>query len=218
MFDDVKIIIPARRNSKGLPFKNRKLFNTTIEMIPEELRGLVIVSTDDEWIIDECRTLKLKFDKRSPELAEDNTSTLVVMMDLYKRRVIVDDDVIVMLYLTYPERTWLNVSGCLAMFKHKNLRSVLGKKKIKGTHPYLYMFDIGNNQGKQLVQHDLYRRQDYPEVFEISHFLCIFNGYEVNNICPTLNNNLYGKHTVFYDIDDVVDVDTQDDLNQYLKK
>jgi len=212
MFDDVKIIIPARRNSKGFPFKNRELFDITINKIPEEFLGSIIVSTDDEWIIEKCQEYDLKYDHRKPELANDGTSTMEVMMDLYERKLILDDDTVVMLYLTYPERTWLEVLDCLITFKFNNLSSLLCKKEIKGTHPYLYMLDIGNNRGAQLIAHDLYRRQHYPKVFELSHFICIFKGYEVCNTNPLLNNNLYGKHTFFYDIGDVIDVDTKEDL------
>ena len=45
-------VIPARRNSKGFPFKNRKLLDYTINEIPIELHGKTIVSTDDEEIIE----------------------------------------------------------------------------------------------------------------------------------------------------------------------
>ena len=49
----MKFIIPARKDSKGLPGKNRILLQHTIEQIPKELEGDVIVTTDDEHIIDE---------------------------------------------------------------------------------------------------------------------------------------------------------------------
>ena len=76
------------------------------------------------------------------------------------------------------------------------------------------MFDLDNNKGSQLVKHNLYRRQDYPAVFEISHYVCIFNVNELTN----LNNNLYNDETFFFKIDDVVDVDTKTDLDGVLRK
>ena len=87
---------------------------------------------------------------------------------------------------------------------------LLCKKDIKGTHPYLYMFDLGDNKGKQLIEHNLYRRQDYPKVFELSHFISIFKVSELDN----LNNNLYNDETIFYQINNVIDVDTVNDLNK----
>jgi CMP-N-acetylneuraminic acid synthetase len=119
-----------------------------------------------------------------------------------------------MLYLTYPERTWLDIKDAYTFFVDNEANSLLCKKDIKSTHPYLYMFDLDNNKGSQLVKHNLYRRQNYPVVFEISHYVCIFNVNEFTN----LNNNLYNDETFFFKIDDVVDVDTKTDLDGVLRK
>ena len=56
----MKFIIPARKDSKGLPGKNRILLQHTIEQIPKELEGDVIVTTDDEHIIDELKNTNFK--------------------------------------------------------------------------------------------------------------------------------------------------------------
>ena len=76
------------------------------------------------------------------------------------------------------------------------------------------MYDLGDNKGKQIITHDLYRRQDYPKCFEISHFICIFKVNELNN----LNKNMYNDNTIFFPIDCVVDVDTQKDFDKVVKK
>ena len=47
----MKIVIPARKGSKGVPFKNRKLLNHTLKIIPEFLKKDIIITTDDEEII-----------------------------------------------------------------------------------------------------------------------------------------------------------------------
>ncbi len=43
--------IPARKNSKGIKNKNRKLLDFTIRQIPSHLHASTIVSTDDEEIL-----------------------------------------------------------------------------------------------------------------------------------------------------------------------
>ena len=48
--------------------------------------------------------------------------------------------------------------------------------------------------GKQLVDHDLYRRQDYPKVFELSHLVTIFDVSEL----PNLNENIYNDKTIYF--------------------
>ena len=69
-------------------------------------------------------------------------------------------------------------------------------------------------KGEQLIKHDLYRRQDYPNCFEISHFICIFEVSELNN----LNKNMYNHDTVFYKIGEVVDVDELTDIEKFYDK
>jgi len=212
-----KFIIPARRNSKGLPFKNRKLFDIFLDKTPENLlTGLIhshslIVSTDDESIIEKCVSKSINYLNRDSNLALDTTSTKEVMIDLYNKNYIFNDDIVVMLYLTYPERNWDDIGNAIDTFVKNGSRSLLCKKEITSTHPYLYMLEIDKNKGKQLVAHDLYRRQDYPKVFEISHYICIFKGGELKN----LNNNLYNEDTFFLPINSVIDVDTENDLLKY---
>ncbi len=212
--NNVKILIPARRNSKGLPFKNRILFDHTIDIIPVELRNKVLVSTDDEVLIEKAKLMGLDVSVRPDSLAEDETSTKDVVLYHINNGDINTNDVIVMLYLTYPERTWGDVVRAYNIFNEFKVNSLLCKKEIKGTHPYLYMFDIGNNKGEQLVKHDLYRRQDYPLVFEISHYIAIFNVSYISE----LNNNLYDNETFFLKINDVTDVDTKVDLDGVFSK
>jgi CMP-N-acetylneuraminic acid synthetase len=208
----IKYVIPARRNSKGLPFKNRKLFDYTIKSIPYEFLSSVIVTTDDEVIIEKCKSFGVNYFFRDPSLALDETSTKDVITDLVNRGLLSDDDICVMLYLTYPERNWDDVTKAILFIDKNKAKSLLCKKDIQGTHPYLFMFDNNDNTGTQLVTHNLYRRQDYPKVFEISHFISIFEVTELFN----LNNNLYNKDTIYYPIGNVVDVDTKNDLSKIL--
>ena len=208
----IKYIIPARRNSKGLPFKNRMLFEYTIKSIPYEFLNSVIISTDDEVIIEKCKSLDLNYIFRDPLLALDETSTKDVIIDLVSMGLLTNEDTCVMLYLTYPERTWDDITKAMSFMEDNQAKSLLCKKHIQGTHPYLFMFDNNNHTGTQLVNHDLYRRQDYPKVFELSHFISIFEVAELFN----LNNNLYNKDTIYYPIGDVIDVDTKKDLNKIL--
>ncbi len=206
----MKIIIPARMGSKGLPFKNRTLFKYTAESIPNELRGDTFVTTDDSDIMIMARAHGFNVIDRPFCLAQDTTSTKDVLIhalgeinpDPY-------EDVIV-LYLTYPQRSWKDVKSAMeyADSLDFSVNSLLCKKECPS--PYLMMFEKGPF-GTQVIPHDLYRRQDYPSCFEISHFVIIFKAHYINN----LNSILYSETTVFYGIDDVVDVDLQRDLNQF---
>ena len=208
----VKIVIPARKGSKGLPHKNVKLFESTAGIIPKSVSGKgVIVTTDDEQI--ETMAAMHRFDviQRSAKLSSDDADMRSVLENVIENQCIFNDEIIIMLYLTYPERTWEDVQNALDWFIKVDAKSMLCRQPVK-TDPYLCMLEDGF-KGRQMVPHDYYRRQDYPKVFEISHFIFIALAGEIYN----LNKNLYNADTMFYDIDRVHDIDTGEDLKKYEK-
>tara|TARA_R110000824_G_scaffold197409_13_gene380880 strand:- start:5883 stop:6518 length:636 start_codon:yes stop_codon:yes gene_type:complete len=208
----MKIIIPARQGSKGLPFKNRKLLDYTIDKIPQKYFKDTYVTTDDETILEKISFKGLNGIKRSRELSEDTVSIKPVMADVVKKLDLDETEMIVMLYLTYPQRSWEEIESAIAFLKENKAKSLLCRKELK-VSPYLCMIENGL-KGEQLIKHDLYRRQDYPNCFEISHFICIFEVSELNN----LNKNMYNHDTVFYKIGEVVDVDELTDIEKFYDK
>jgi CMP-N-acetylneuraminic acid synthetase len=209
MNKNFNILIPARCNSKGLPFKNRILIDFTLNSIPDEYKDNIIVNTDDEVLINKCIRDCIRYYVRPKELGLDETSTKDVVVDMINNNYLEGDTI--MLYLTYPERTWDDVTSAYNFFVSKSAKSLLCKKEHKGAHPYLCMYEDIGNKGIQIVEHNLYRRQDYPAIFEISHFISIFNSNEVSY----LNNNLYNKNTIFFKIEEKVDVDSIEDLYNF---
>jgi CMP-N-acetylneuraminic acid synthetase len=212
----MKIIIPARFGSKGLPLKNRLLFKYTADIIPNNLISETIVTTDDPEIKKMAKEYGFEVVDRPKNLAEDNTSIRDVIMHTINEKHIQHNSFIVMLYLTYPKRTWADIESAtdfLLQYYEKNLSdSLLCKKSIKSS-PYLYMEERGHSgvYGKQIIPHDLYRRQDYPTCFEISHYISIFKASSIYK----LNRNMYCDSTVFYQIPDTIDVDTENDLIKF---
>lgn len=208
----VYYIIPARKGSKGLPHKNRSLLSYTIKSLPKKVHKRVIVTTDDEWMWEELEEYHIKVYKRDPALAKDTTSMREVLIDLARGLRFQPNDDFVNLYLTYPERTYEEIRDALKFYREHDAASLLCKKEIK-SHPYLCMEEDGH-KGKQIVSHNLYRRQDYPSCFELSHYISITKVSELSN----LNKNLYNEDTIFYPIEDVIDVDTKSDLARYKKE
>ena len=87
--------IPARKGSKGLPGKNKKLFagkplvRWSIEQAAEtKLFDAIIVSSDDEDILQiasDCKDLKVVPIERHPELSGDESDLDEVMFDFFAR-------------------------------------------------------------------------------------------------------------------------------------
>ena len=207
----MKIVIPARKGSKGLPGKNAILINQTLSTIPNYVKDSVIITTNDGKVIDQSAGYQILL--RNNELSGDDVSTKDVLSNVLQQYNIPDEEIIMMLYLTYPERTWTDIEAALNFFIDNKAKSLLCRVEPK-SHPYLCMFSEDGNKGRQIVEHNLYRRQDYPECFELSHFICIFRANELEK----LNKNLYNKDTIFYKIKRPVDVDTKEDLQRYYDK
>jgi len=211
--DDIFFIIPARRDSKGLPFKNRKLLDYTLNEFPNDIRKKVIVTTNDEEIIKKLSKTEFNILKREERLSDDGTSIRDVMQNVIEKYHLDENCTIVMLYLTSPNRKYEDIQKIIKFYsenKYKTLTCCVEPK----THPYLCLFKKGNGMGKQIIPHDLYRRQDYPECFELSHFVCIFQVSEINN----LNKNMYNDNTYFYQIDGDADIDYKIDLELFEKQ
>ena len=205
-------IIPARRDSKGLPFKNRKLLDYTINNIPIELHEKTIVTTNDEKIIEKLSATNINVLRRDEQLCLDDISIKDVMLDVVKKFQMKSNDIIVMLYLTSPDRKFSDIKKILGYYYERKIKTLTCCVEPK-THPYLVLFKKENQKGEQVVKHDLYRRQDYPECFEIRHFVCIFQVDEIQK----LNSNMYNESTIFYKIDSDIDVDHENDLKEFLK-
>ena len=187
-------VIPARKGSKGFPNKNRILFNNTFSLIPEKLHERVIITTNDDKIINFVKGTSVKVIQRTEELSADNISIKPVLEDVVKQVGLNEDDVIVMLYLTYPDRLWSEVYNCYSFMLEMDANSLLCGQDIK-SHPYLCMYKSGF-RGRQIIKHDLYRRQDYPECFELSHYVAVLKVSELKK----LNYNLYNKDTIYYQL------------------
>ena len=205
-------IIPARRDSKGLPFKNRKLLDYTINNMPIELHEKTIVTTNDEKIIEKLSATNINVLRRDEQLCLDDISIKDVMLDVVKKFQMKSNDTIVMLYLTSPDRKFSDIKKILGYYYERKIKTLTCCVEPK-THPYLVLFKKENQKGEQVVKHDLYRRQDYPECFEIRHFVCIFQVDEIQK----LNSNMYNESTIFYKIDSNIDVDHENDLKEFLK-
>ena len=206
----MKIVIPARKGSKGLPFKNRKLFRYTADIIPNEYSHLVYVVTDDDEISKYAKSYSFNVVNRPEDISQDTTSTKEVMEYCVSLISEHPSETIVMLYLTYPQRKWKHVIDSINEYNNSNSESLLCKLEISNS-PYLMLKEEDNSKGSQLFKHDLFRRQDYPKCFEISHYISIFKSKSRNK----LNSNMYNEDTIFFKIpSSVIDVDTQKDIDE----
>ena len=206
----MKIVIPARKDSKGIPFKNRKLFDYTANTIPKSEYKNTIVSTNDSQIISLAKEYGFIIHNRSESNASDNASTKDFMLEVIGDLCLTGD--ICMLYLTYPQRTWQEIKKAQVFYRKHGARSLLCREEVE-THPYVCLYEDGDFKGKQVIDHDLCRRQDYPKCFKVCHKIAIFNQQEIHN----LNSNIYNEDTIYFPIKKTLDIDTPFDLERIKK-
>ena len=198
-------IIPARAGSKGLPFKNRLLLPYTLKALTSEQKTKTIISTDDDEIKKQADAAGVQWITRPAYLATDETNTRDVLIN-FRNAFNVHNETFCLLYLTYPGRTGADIKKALAAFDEIDRPSLLCSQPVL-THPFLCIYD----SGLPVIPHNLARRQDYPTIREISHFIGIFKASELEN----LNPNLYNPHTFFLHIPRVVDIDTPADWRRF---
>lgn len=134
----VYAIIPARKGSKRLPKKNKKLLlgkplieYTIDEALKSKYITWVLVSTDDEDIIDLItNNNEIGYIHRPEELAKDDTEQWEVIthaLKCYKQNTI-----IILLQPTSPLRTVQNIDNALEMFftYNKSVLSIYKKDEV----------------------------------------------------------------------------------------
>ncbi len=210
--DEDIIVIPARKGSKGIPHKNRYLIEHTLRIIPPNYKDKVYIYTNDEVIQNRYKGQYNIID-RGESVSKDQTSTKETLTEFFKV-IKKNNGNCIMLYTVYPERKWGEVEDIYDFYQKNNGKTLLCCKHYNEVHPYLLIKKNGIN-GEQLIPHNLYRRQDYPKVFQLSHYVTIFKIDNLHN----LNENLYNHQTIYFELkDNIIDIDTEKDVLLWKKE
>lgn len=212
-------LIPARKNSKGIPNKNIIDYNgepLIVHSIKQALNCTlindVIVSTDSDEISHISLTNNASVLFRPDSLAEDLTPDLPVFQHFLKHydKYI---DLIVHLRATYPNRTNELLEDCIKTFvlnmdKYDSLRTVTKTEKL----PYK-MYNIKDNNLIPLFQTYESINEPYNQCRQIFPDCYIHNGC-IDIIKPYFiyNNSMSGKNIYPYIMNENYDIDTYADL------
>ncbi len=220
---EILSIIPARGGSKGIKRKNIKpILNKPLVAysIEASLRSKYItrtlVSSEDDEILDISKQFGAEILKRPLELAQDETKTAPVMLDVVEKleQEGYKPDYVVLLQPTCPLRDENYIDSAFE-FYFEAIK--------KGYDSCFGAYDIGYTHSKWRVLHDekleaLYdfrirpRRQDISEHYK----MLAENGAFYALYCETLKKakDFIGYNPIAYVTPRIIDIDTEDDFRK----
>lgn len=206
-------IIPARKNSKGLKFKNRLLFDYTRKFLNKiNWFDKIIFASDDKYFVSKCKKSNYYFYDRERKNTLDNSSIKSLMLEISKNLNLSGETVVWLFYLTIPDRNLNDYKRLKKITIKKNFSSALSFIPSK-THPYDCW--IIKKKIKRFIKNDIYRRQDKISLFEHHHYLCAF---KINGL-KELNSELINSNTTPIILKkDIIEIDTKKDLTRFINR
>ena len=210
-------VIPARRNSKSLPFKNRFLFKFTAEFLKDnKLFDKVYVNSDDLHLKSLAKKYNFNFFRRQKKLAMDKTCIKSVFIDMNINLKFSKKTFIWLFYIPIVYKNIVDFKKSIKIVEKKKLKSICAFKKVE-THPMSCWY-IKKNKPSQFIKNDFCRRQDFPKAYSHHHYIC---GFDVKYL-KKLNNELIFKNTFPILLDDktsrkLVEIDTPEQLKKFKK-
>tara|TARA_Y100000996_G_C22517733_1_gene641111 strand:+ start:510 stop:1124 length:615 start_codon:yes stop_codon:yes gene_type:complete len=183
-------VIPARKNSKGYPKKNRIYFNKTIKFIKSiKWFDKVILSSDDDWFKKKCKLNQFDFLKRNKKLSGPKISIKEVFKDIIKKSNYNSNTIFWLIYIPLlPKKEFLYLIA-KKKIESKNIKSLCGFTPAL-TNPHL-TWGIRNKKIFQYIKNNYFRRQDLPKAYTHNHIVCCFKISELKY----LNNELLNVNT-----------------------
>ena len=134
MIDNKNIlaVIPARSGSKGVPGKNKRLLDgkplfehSVIEAKKSNYIDKLVVSTDDEEIINYCIKQDYDYIRRPEDLAQDGSSVVDALIHAHNNVKEFTPDIIVMLQPTTPFRKVKDIDRAIKTIIFEDCDSVV---------------------------------------------------------------------------------------------
>lgn len=220
-------IIPARGGSKRLPRKNvldlcgKPLIAYSIEAgLKSKYISKVVVSSDDEEILQISQNFGADIIKRPDELASDTATTFDVIEHTIKS--LGKYDYIVLLQATSPLRNEKHIDEAIELLEEKNADAVVSVCEMD--HSPLWSNTLPKDESmKNFLRDEILnkRSQDLPKYYRLNGAIYICKtGELLKNKGFFLKKNIYAykmdkKHSV--DIDDEIDFIVAKEIKSIIK-
>tara|TARA_B100000886_G_C20358640_1_gene464180 strand:- start:447 stop:1115 length:669 start_codon:yes stop_codon:yes gene_type:complete len=210
--NNLVFIIPARRNSKTIPFKNRKKINGlslvdhAISFCENFNSDEIILSTDDEFFLENQKYKDYSL-RRPDNLATDESIISDVMLELVETKSLHDKFIILLEPSTLPRDP--QHLDCLFNGEFENSKSSSIASFAKS--PLLKEKIWISEKGKLMPDSNLWkRRQDYAKQYTLTGHYYGFFGKDIFKFYPGLcDENVFPIfiQEYFADINDFKDLE-----------
>lgn len=215
MTEKILAVIPARIGSKGIikknlhPLKEKPLVDWTIEAACDScLFDEIILSSDSNEILDRAEKYGITKELRNKNLAQDNTKTIEVVLDILKNRE--NFKTLFILQPTSPLRTKEDILAAFKAYSQDkesdSLISVVEEER--DVQKYL---SLNDRYLKGLVNNELpfMPRQELPSVFRANGAIYIVDVEMIN-----IEKKLLTKKTIPYIMkkSNSIDIDCLNDI------
>ena len=209
-------IIPARAGSKGIPGKNKKmlagkpLIAYTFEAALKAELDKIVVSTDDEYIMELASAYGIEIVKRPKELTGDEIQTLPVLQHVLATQ---DSnfDAVMTLQPTSPFRTNVHINTAIKIFKvHPEADSLVSIVKVPHHFTPSSLMKLNDGLWLENLEENkdlILRRQDKPVLWARNGAAIYIT--KTNNI----DNYIFGGKILGYQMSkiDSIDIDDHED-------
>jgi CMP-N,N'-diacetyllegionaminic acid synthase len=191
-------IIPARGGSKGIPKKNllvlggRPLVDWSILAARESGEfAEIIVSSDDENILERARVLDVRPLKRPPEFSNDKATSESALLHALENSTVRNVELVAFLQPTSPLRLPSDLSNAFEHFRENNLDSLFSSVPVHDR--FVWEERAGTFESLAYDWKNRQRRQEITERFLENGSFYIFKP----NLLVETGNRLGGKIGTF---------------------
>jgi len=213
-------LIPARSGSKGIPGKNRYLFSLTAEFIHRSaLFDHVVVSSDDDFLLEMGAGEGFEVRRRPAGLAGDDTSLKPVFEDVVANTNVGPQDYIWSLLIPLVYKSVDDFAWAKSIVDEKRPSSLCSFIRAQSHPYYCWRFDKDGGRIERFIEHDVYRHQDLPDAWLEYQYLCCLRADAVAGCNGNLiRNDTYPVKLSDAQFDRLVDVDTPEDFAQWRRR
>lgn len=168
-------IVPVRGGSKGIPRKNEQAIVPGVSLLAWTIGQAlavygvddVIVSTEDDGLMDIAQQCGAKVQRRPHELARDSSTTASVVSHLLDALDPAGRDyqAIAILQVTSPLRQVDDVRRSVSLFRTGRYDSVVSAYQARDCHPAKLYFSVNGEARSVSPEYQYARRQDLPDVY-----------------------------------------------------